>query len=46
MAPFFLQSDPKRAALDYAKQRMRRRSGEIRVTDSTGNAEQVIQFTK
>src|SRR4051812_43396496 len=40
VAPYFVETDAKRAAMDYATQRMRGRTGEIRVTDSAGNAEQ------
>ena len=46
VAPFFVEGDAKRQAIDYATQRMRGRAGEIRVVDSAGNVEQVIPFKK
>ena len=34
----------KRQAINYAQERARFRSGEIRILDSTGNVERVIPF--
>jgi Uncharacterized protein conserved in bacteria (DUF2188) len=39
--PVFPQKDD---AIDYAQERARFRSGEIRVLDSSGNVERVIPF--
>jgi hypothetical protein len=39
--PVFLQKDQ---AIGYAKTRARLRIGEIRILDSTGNVERVIEF--
>jgi hypothetical protein len=39
--PVFLQRDQ---AINYAETRARLRTGEIRIFDSTGNVERVIEF--
>ena len=46
VAPYFVEDDAKRQAIDYATQRMRGRLGEIRVMNAAGNVEQVIPFPK
>lgn len=46
VAPYFVGDDSKRQAIDYATQRMRARTGEIRVVDASGKVDKVIPFWK
>ena len=44
VGPYFVEGNARESAIEYASQRMRARTGEIRVLDAAGEVERVIAF--